>query len=219
MDLGPEPGGQSFRGRYKVNQPALGFGFQVQDNLHQLFDWFFMGSATADPSIRGVALVGAGLTLPFPLVNVRLSPAVGLHTYTNRTVDSTHIYRPPFMFSDGYMDTIIYHQEKKRPTFGPMRVLSVSMWPPANEHRKWTPYLQYQTHWMGMSANDSDNYVPRGILNLRGHTFAAGLDYTVGKTFTVNTRIARESQGNMFGSATNHRIESGFGVRLPTSRL
>jgi len=212
----PDPGSRLFRSRYKVDQSPVGVGFELRENSHQIIDWFVTGSANADTKIRGALLAGAGLTLPFPFINLRAAPAVGFHTYTLRTEDSTIIQRTNIFTNGTYKDTLIYRQKNKSPNFGTLRSISVSMWPPKNPERPWTPYFQYQAHWLGMSANDSDNSVPKKIIELRGQTLAVGLDYAVGKTFVVNTRLSRESMNNHFGSDAYYRIESGFGMRLST---
>lgn len=212
----PDPGGHLFRSRYKVNQGPIGVGLEWRQSPHRIIDWFVTGSANADATFRGAVLVGAGLTLPLPFANLRIAPAVGLHAYATRTEDST-IARVTNIFSDStYTDTLIYQQDDRYSRVGTLRSISVSLWPPNKVDRAWTPYLHYQVHWRGMSANDSDNSVPRKVIELRGHTMAIGMDYVLGKTFIVNARLSRESMNNGFGSDASYRIETGLGVRLPT---
>jgi|GEM_PF-6520044 len=211
----PDPGGHLFRSRYNVKQNPIGIGLEWRQSPHKVVDWFFTGSANADAAFRGAVLVGAGLTLPFPFANLRVAPAVGLHAYATRTEDST-IARVTNIFSDStYTDTLIYRQEDRHSRVGTLRTLSVSLWPPNKPDRAWTPYLQYQAYWRAMSANDSDNWVPRKVIELRGHTLAIGLDYVLAKTFSVNTRLSRETVHNGFGSDAFYRVETGLGVRVP----
>lgn len=53
---------------------------------------------------RAAGLLGLGFTLPFPLLNVRMSPAIGLHAYTYRVVDSVISYEKP-LFGSTRIDT------------------------------------------------------------------------------------------------------------------
>jgi len=220
--FGSDSVSKAYRSQYNLNQDPVGIGFLIQGSPHEIFDWFVTTGIRPSFSVLRSLTVGAGLTVPFPFLNIRVAPSLGIHTYKTRFVDSV-IARydgvtPLFGGSSGGFtyDTTVYRIDQRLRRTGITRAWSVSIWPGSNLIGPWTPYLQYQTQWIGMEAERSEFAIPKKVMNLRGSTFAVGLDYAFNQSFSVNTRAARESLRNGFGSDVYYRFESVIGIRIRT---
>lgn len=208
----PEPGSQGFRGDYVLRRNAYSLGIDMRHIQNDLVDWYVTAGADFGTKTRAASLVGLGFTLPFPLLSIRLSPAFGVHGYTNRVVDSV-IEHGDLVFGGHYSDTSTHVIDNRALRLGLVGSISVSAWLP-NPNGRWTPYIQFQGNWIGMSASDTSVTVPSGIMVLHGRVFAAGVEYTATKSLVWNTRVAGEHLRNRQDGAWGYRVETGLSLRL-----
>lgn len=209
----PDPGSQGFRGEYVLRQAPQSFGITLRELHNDQFDWYLSMGSNFGARVRPTGLLGIGFTLPFPHLNVRLSPAFGLHTYTNHVVDSV-IEHGEMLFGGQYADTSIHVIDNRSLRLGLVGSVSVSAWLPNPNGRPWTPYLQFQGNWIGMRASDTSVTVPSEIMVMHGRVFAAGVEYTATKSLVWNTRVAGEHLRNRQDGTWGYRVETGLSLRL-----
>src|SRR5690606_11785909 len=104
-------------------------GIDLREKPFEIVDVYASADMTFGAGRRGAGLLGAGVTIPFPLLNVRLSPAIGLHGYTNRLEDSV-ITHGETLFGSSYRDTSLHVIENRKVRMGIVGSFSVSAWLP-----------------------------------------------------------------------------------------
>lgn len=211
----PDPGAEGFRGDYAIRQGQYSVGGELREKAFDIFDWYLTAGANFGTGNRVAGLLGLGFTIPFPQLYIRLSPALGIHGYTNFVSDSV-ITHAETLWGVPYTDTSTHVIENRAMRLGPVGSFTVSAWPPNTSGRAWTPYVQYQANWIGMGAKDENITVtaPSEILVLHTRIVAVGMEYAPAPRITWNIRLAGEYLWNRQDAAWGYRAETGLGLRF-----
>lgn len=217
----PDPGSDGFRGNYAIRRRPFHIGVDMRQKTLEILDAYASADMSLGAGPRGAGLLGFGVTIPFPLLNVRLSPAFGIHGYTNSVVDSVITHHETSTIgitgsgeSTSYSDTTIHVIDNRALRMGLIGSFSVSAWLPNPSGRSWTPYIQYQANWIGMGAKNPVVKVPSDIMILHARIAAVGMEYAPAKSFVWNTRLAAEYLWNRQDGAWGYRAETAIGLRL-----
>ncbi|HAP00244.1 MAG TPA: hypothetical protein DCQ83_09400, partial [Fibrobacteres bacterium] len=184
------------------NSTELGLDFKFQSN--EYIDLFLKYNANLDyPAWSHVGAAGGGLTLPFPWLAVRLSPAIAISTYETKVMDSVNTsdsYSP----DTSYLITRDYH--KREITW----MIGFTAWFPPTTHWPLFPYVGYQS---GDRLISEDDYLR--LLSYSDTQWLLGIHYYAGKQYSGNLTISRNEKFNKNGGAAYYKFGVNFEYIIP----